>query len=300
MNSNYPSNIQADFCLEIDYIRESPQPSRVFKTMSSLIDTCIKLDRMLINTIDNNIEPVLLLEDIETGSIKTWLRNMLNYVPDESAMNLSWRPIVGQFLVKGKYALINWLEGKTQITDSKDIIVIENKLYKLAEQTGVRRLPMYSSPKQRELVEGIKDLTQSLSPLIEGDRAKYLTPQGDAIFNLEFNMTPESLEDLISTDATTLEGELILRVKKADYLGDSMWDFVYEDRIIPVKISDTDWLHDFQGNKMEVKPGDFLKSNVKITHNYDESGSLVSTHYEILKVISIIHSQQHNQTNMFE
>jgi hypothetical protein len=69
-------NLKADFCIEIDYKKDSENPSRVFEAMTALIKSFQSFDEDLIKSIDNKIEPVLLLEDIEIGSLKTWLANM--------------------------------------------------------------------------------------------------------------------------------------------------------------------------------------------------------------------------------
>ena len=63
--------LQSDYYLEVNFKKGTESPSRVFRTMSELIDTFQELDRHLVNSIDIRIEPVLLLDDIESGSIKT-------------------------------------------------------------------------------------------------------------------------------------------------------------------------------------------------------------------------------------
>ena len=52
--------------------------------------------------------------------------------------------------------------------------------------------------------------------------AIYIAPFGQARFNLGFKITPESIEDLIAKEILTLQGEMILKVKKPDYLGQSI------------------------------------------------------------------------------
>ena len=62
---------KSDFCLEIQFLKNSENPSRVFKAMSELIDTMQYLDQTLIKSIDSDIKPIMLLEDVESGSVKT-------------------------------------------------------------------------------------------------------------------------------------------------------------------------------------------------------------------------------------
>ncbi len=56
------------------------------------------------------IETEILLEDIEAGSIKVWLRNALHAVEDEALKTLDWKPAVGKYLVRAKYAVIRWID----------------------------------------------------------------------------------------------------------------------------------------------------------------------------------------------
>ncbi len=105
--------IKADFCIVIDYKKDSENPSRVFEAMASLIKAFQDFDKDLIKTFDNKIETVLLLEDIEISSLKTWLANVLRGVPDEAVKDLNWKKAVGHYLVKAKYIVVKLLELAT-------------------------------------------------------------------------------------------------------------------------------------------------------------------------------------------
>jgi hypothetical protein len=72
MNINN-TQTKADFCLEIQFQKDSENPSRIFRAMSELIETMQFLDQALIKSIDSKIQPIMLLEDIESGSVRTWL-----------------------------------------------------------------------------------------------------------------------------------------------------------------------------------------------------------------------------------
>lgn len=174
MQSDIPdNNTLADFCIEIQYQKASENPSRIFRSISSLIDSCQTIDSHLVKSIDVNIEPVLLLEDVETGSVKVWLSNRLKQIPDDSLYKLDWRPIVGQYLVKAKYIIINFLTGKTKITNINELKPVIEDIFRLAEETKVRHLPAYTRPEPRKLLEGIRDISASLSPLTKEDSATY-------------------------------------------------------------------------------------------------------------------------------
>lgn len=297
---NIDDTLKADFCIEIQYKKESENPSRVFRSMSELIDSFQRIDQHLVKAIDVNTETILLLEDIETGSIKVWLRNLLRAIPDDAVYHLDWKPIVGQYLVKAKKFIINFLENKTTITNIDEIRPLEDEIYKLAEETKVRWLPVYTRIQPRQLLESIKDISASLSHLSEGDNARYIVPdEPEAKFNLTFNLAPESIEDLIAKETLSSESEMLLKVKKPDYLSESMWDFRHGTSTISASILDKEWLEKFQSRKVDVRPQDYIRARVEISHKYDQDGELIATHYNILKVIEVIFAPDQSQPNMF-
>lgn len=297
-SDNANETARADFCIEIKYKKDSENPSRVFRTMSGLIDSFQDIDKRLVESIDVNIEPILMLEDIETGSIKVWLSSRLKAIPNDSLYGLNWKPIVGQYLVKAKYIIIDFLEGKTSITNIDEVQPLIREIYTLAEQTKVRHLPPYIHPEPRDLLNGIKDISSSLSYLMEEDSASYITKEKEARFNLEFKLAPESIEGLLVHETLTAESELILKVKKPDYLGESMWDFRHGDRIIQASILDSEWLEKFQSRKTIVHPGDSIRGIIKMSHRYDYNGELIGTHYDLIRVIEVIEAPSNQQLRM--
>lgn len=298
---NLNNTPKADFCIEIQYKKESENPSRVFRSMSELIDSCQRIDQHLVRAIDVNTQTILLLEDIETGSIKVWLCNVLKAIPDDSVFHLDWKPIVGQYLVRAKKLIINFLENRTTITNIDDIKPLETEIYELAEKTEVRWLPAYTRIQSRQLLESVKDISASLSHLTEGDSAKYIVPnEPEAKFNLTFNIAPERIEELIAGEILSSESEMLLKVKKPDYLGESMWDFRHGTSTISASILDREWLERFQSRKVDVRPQDSVRVRMSISHTYDQNGDLIATHYHILKVIEVIIAPDQAQPSMFQ
>lgn len=291
---------KSDFCIEIHYKKESENPARVFRAMSELIDSIQDIDKNLVKAIDIQIEPTLLLEDIEAGSIRTWLLYVLKRVPDDSIYHLDWKPIVGQYLVKTKHIMVNFLEGRTTITNMDEIKPVQDQIYQLAEDTRVRWFPDYSRIQPRELLQGMQKISSSLANLSPDDDATYITPTEQARFNLSFRLAPESIEDLLAREILESQSEMILKVKKPDYLGESMWDFRFGDRTIPISLLDKEWLDKFQSRKVDVRPGDSVRGIVQIKHKYDYDGELISTRYDMTKIIEVIPMPSQEQPNLFE
>jgi hypothetical protein len=60
----------------------------VFAATHDFIRACEALDAELVQSIDANIETIMVLEDIQIGSIKTWLRTALNAIDDDALKDL--------------------------------------------------------------------------------------------------------------------------------------------------------------------------------------------------------------------
>lgn len=287
--------IRADFCIEIDFIKSSENPSRVFRSMSDLIEAFQGVDQTLVRSIDVQIETALMLEDIETGSLKTWLVNALKAVNDDALKNIDWKPLVGQYLVKAKYIILNKIEGKTSITNRNDIIEIQRELLEFAEHTNVRQIPAYNPVTQKEIITCIEKITTALEPLSNQDKATYVTPDARVPFNLDMHISPEEIEDLITREQIETACVMIMKVKKPDYLGESKWEFIFDNHIIHVKIVDVAWLEDFQKRKLDVRPGDSIKAKVLVRTKYDYDFDVIGIYYDALEIIEILKPDNSSQ-----
>ncbi len=287
--------IKDSFCIKIDYEKDSPNPSRVFKTMTDLIDSFQQIDKDLIKCIDNKIEPSLILEDIEIGSLKTYISNILKAVDDDAIKNLDWKPAVGKYLLKAKYIIVDLLDGKTSITDKKQIEGTRRKILELAESTGIKKFPDYTPIETKSLINGIDKINKSLSHLDKRDKAQYITSENTANFNLDLNFAPSQIEDLMTKETIESKSIMILKVKKPDYLGDSKWDFKYDNHSIQVKILDYGWIKSFQKRQIDIRPGDSIRAEIVTEVKYGFDNDVVSANYNLIKVQEVIPMLDNNQ-----
>ncbi len=297
-NATLQATDTADFAIEIDFVRDTPDPARVFRSMTQLIDTFQKFDRELVRTIDVNIQPVLLLENVEAGSIRSWLRAALESVDDTALKEGEWKKVVGRYLVKAKYLTINFLSKRTEIKGKEELTALQGEILAAAEETGVKRIPAYSSPSSTLLVKTMSDMASSLAVLQQGDRAKFQTRDGDSVdFNLSIRVVPETLNQLLIERSLANEQEMILKIKKPDFLGDSRWEFVHET-IFEAKVLDDDWLRRFRNNEFTLQPGSAIRALVRVEIGYGYEREIVSQKREIVKVYEVIPPPPHEQSKL--
>ena len=213
---------------------------------------------------------------------------MLRSVNDSSLKKLDWRGIIGTYLLRGKQKLVRFLDGKTELRDKRELEVLEGELLDLAADTDVKQIPSYSPVPLQALVTDLSDLAASLATLSPDDRVAYRESGLVMAVNQGFTVPPEAIESLIAHDVISNTVELILRVKKPDYLGRSMWEFRLEGRPIQARILDHGWLQDFQTRRVLVRPGDSLRVKAETRALYDRYGDILTTDYLIHQVLGVI------------
>lgn len=281
-----PSPPNADFAFYIDFKRGQGSASKVFAATHEFIVACEKLDRELLKSVDSNIETVMVLEDVEVASLKTWLRNALVAADDDALKDLDWKKQVGKYLVKAKYIVLTWIDDDAA---PRDLPALRKELHRLATETDVRHLPAYVPPSPDALIDAVRDFQGVKDRLGEGYRAKFMSDEGSVEMNLAFRWNVEDLEALaVKQTLSSPAMEMIIAVKKPDYLGASKWEFRHGRRTIQAKIEDLEWMRAFQGRRIDVRPGDALRCTVSVDSLYGHDNELIAERYVIKQVHEVL------------
>lgn len=274
--------------LKIDFKKGSESPERVFDTMSALIKATQKLDNCLLRAIDGSVKPVLLLEDIETGSLVSIVRNVLKNTDDDSLKSGDWKKVVGNYLFTAKHAFLkNYPEEIGQV-DKLKLLSIQKEIAKSAMDTGADKLPFYSPPPINDLLDKITDYNEAVIKLSSDESASFLGKDGTKVpINkiTAFNKSA-ALETLKERELSN-DIQVMLAVKKPDYLGRSQWSFVYDGKSIDASITHESWLIKFQNREVDVRPGDSLYVNIRVTTTYGSGSTILATKYNVTEVIQV-------------
>ena len=119
------------FTLTIDFEKNSPNPSRVFKSMSAIIDGFQVIDNDLLAPFNLKCSPILLLEDIQVGSLRSVMKNIIEGVDDEAIKEFNWKRIVGGFLLQGKHTFLKWIENRERIEHRNDLELLSKDLHRV-------------------------------------------------------------------------------------------------------------------------------------------------------------------------
>lgn len=278
---------EAEFGVLIDFKKGVGNPRRVFDSASLIIEAFERFDEAILQSIDAKIEPVMVLEDVESGSIRLWLRNILNATDDQALKELDWKPQVGKYLVRAKYVMLRWLDSGDDhaIPALSDLT---DELRQLARETDVRHLPDYPAPNEAKLIGALDKVQDAKKQLSLGDRVSIEdgieTYEIDTtkIWSPTATITPEGRRE------TTSHGEMILLIRKPDMIGNTQWQFRHGRTNISAPITDDGWLESYHSGRIDIRPGDALRCWVKFTYHYGAKGDLESQGLEIEKVFEII------------
>jgi len=289
-----PEDKRPDFCLTIEFAKDTKNPGRIFKSMASLIEAMEGLDSILIESIDSKIKPVLLLDSVESGSIKVWLKQFIEIFPDDSLNKLDWKPIVGQYLVKAKHYLLSKVDPLSPLPSREAIEEISTGINNIAKETNVKLLPVYKRIPAAEIAHGIKMLSDATAKLEFEDSVLFSSDDGDATIPSSIVIEQSKINEILSHEIIENTAIKILMVRRPDFLGDAAWEFRHEDKKYPARIDDIAWLDDFRDGRHDIRPGDALKVEVREITSYDQNGEVVSDTRSITKIIGVIRQHRPN------
>ncbi|MCL7751807.1 hypothetical protein LV475_09410 [Guyparkeria hydrothermalis] len=293
-------NRQTEYELYLDYKRGEGDPSRVFHAMGNMIDMFSNLDEDLGAVISSSCTPSVVLTDIESGSIRSKLRDVLIDLPDEALNNADIRQLIGHFLLKSKYAIIRWCDKRDSVESIDEIKSLEDEIESLAKESNVKKIPAYSPINRKRLLENLNHMSNALSVLEEHDSLAYWSPLGKVQFNKRFSISTEIITTVLTDKIITQRGTYVLKIKKPDYLGNSKWSVRHNGHSVDAKISDMRWLFDFQKKGgVSLQPGDSIRADLKQDTAIGYEGEIVHTWYEVEKVHEVIHAPPRNQQSLF-
>ncbi len=300
LSTTPPAPPEADFAIYIDFDKSIEKPQRIFQALDGLISAFERLDKTLAMSIDPSIEPVLLLEDIEAGSIKIWLKDKLKATEDQALYELDWKPMVGRYLLAAKYAFIEWVNDEEERGRTGSLSDLRKRILQLAHETEVRRIPAYGVPSASDLLESTKDVARALSPLNPHDKVRYISSAGESDFNVSLAWDKLDINDLaVRETISSPPSPMILAVKRPDYLGASQWEFRHGKRSIRGKIDDQEWLERFQSRQVDVRPGDALRCQVRHEVSYGYDNEVVSETYVVVSVEQVLENE-FKQSDLFD
>lgn len=270
---------KSELCIKIDFERNSRNPQRVFNSMSHLISSVEEFHSCLLNSVSAETKSNFLLSDINEGSIKSWLCPAIEGdVTEEQKGRLT------NFLTYCTDLVISFISDKDTIESLDVLAQLEDEIATAAEEFDVEEFPNVFSQDRHRLLKGYAELSQSTSDLNSVVQV-YLDSQGTIKkINKTFHLTKDDVEAILVAKVERNTTTETLVIKKADFIGKSMWDFLRKKSTISARITHQEWLDKFHSRSEIVAPGDGLLCDLVTTAYFDKNSNLIDTKYEVILV----------------
>ncbi|MBB4634853.1 hypothetical protein [Longimicrobium terrae] len=273
--------------VRIDYVRDSPDPARVFRAMSRTIEAIRHLEDDLAKSVAVSIQPVVLLQDIEAGSLVTWIKTTLDVLGDDTGLSTGWELPTARYLRRAVIAVLSFIEDRETISTEEEAVTLQRNLVEIANDSGATLLQSGPVP-MPNLYKDLREFGAAAAELGPGDTASVSSAGESVSLNPRFRLSSDESQRLLTRAVSTNKAVLSLVVKKPDYLGASMWEVRYDDRVVDAKILDGDWLNQFQSGSVPLAPGDGLRAETVIEIHKGENGTTVAEHYYVTKVLRVL------------
>ena len=275
---------QSDIVLKIDFKEGVGSAARPFQIAADLIRALEGLDATLVNSVDSSIDTALIVEDLQKSSIKVFLRNVLEAVDDDGLKTMDWKPMVGRYLVKAKYAAIRWLdEERPKLED------LTEKVAMLANDVDIHHIHAPAPPNPTRLLQSLDHLQTVKQSFRGGEGLTITLDESEYSVDLTRTWVPsEAVEAPPGEMELVAEQQTILVVRKPDMLGKTTWQFRIGKKNLTLPVEDEPWLSGYHAREVAILPGDALQVILKTVSKFSDRGELTESRQVITKVIRVI------------
>lgn len=273
-------SVEGEIALVISYQPGKSEALGVLAGAMRLIESLDKLDRCLLSSVDSNLEPVSILNDVQHSSLKVLLARALRKLPDEHIATLDWKKWLGALLVKGKHKLLQKIDA-----DAPEVRRVLSELeedYKAAPGGLIG----YTPPTVADVQDALDEVSKARASL-PGQRVTVQTEFGDIelaeVFSLETTPPQDGPQQTL-----TNQGIEFFKVKAPDMLGAAQWQVLRNGRNMRVDMLHQQWVDAYHSRKFSILPGDSLKCRFEESVTYDASGNELARTLAVIEVLEII------------
>ena len=283
--------IERIYNVKLKYSPGLSDPSKIFLAYSHSINSFRKLDMVLGKTINYSTKCKQTLEDIQLSSISSRIKE--SFECSDNELSDTSKPLevrdVDNYVSYATSILFDNINIDKKIDSPEQLDKISKQIDEIARNSSVGQLMTYSPPANNEIIDVIKNFSDSVQLLTENEELEY--QKDDTIINVprKIELDIQKIETELKKKILTSQRELILKIKDLHFLGNAKWGFKHGNKNIEAKIDDQKWNNDFYTDKIiTLHPGDSLDVIVELYEEYDKYGKLIKEEYTIVKVNDII------------
>lgn len=267
--------------LKLNFEKNSTEPQRIFDAMSDLIQSIQSLHTCVLSSVISDYETELLLSDVNEGSIISWLTPRIN--TNGKTLSKEKEQKISNLLNISTQKIISFIEGRDTISSSSEIDKLEEEIKTVA--VDFEEFPNIFSLDRQRLMKGLSSIGKATEELHEKDTVYIELQNISRPINKNFSFSENEAKSLLAEKTDIFSGTGTFTIKKADFLGNSMWDFILDGKTVSAKMRDQYWIDKFHHRKEAVYPGDGLRCKYTVAIFYDKHGHLIDEKYEILEIL---------------
>lgn len=289
-----------DIGIRIDFARGFSDPVNVFSAMTTMLSAFRNLDDLLFYAVDPKLQPVMVLEEVEAGSMTSWIRNKLSNIDDGALKEFSIKQQIGSYAVLAKYRILKYLDERAEKEERQRLAQLQDDLYKLARQHATGTFPIPDHIPLRQLVGPMDQFQAAKIQLGPNASVTIKSELGNRVVNLAVTKKPS--EYLNDNGEAPAKGtmEMTLLIRKPDMLGNSLWEFKHGKTAISAHIEDQNWMQRYRNGLEPLVPGASMVCTVRYEYVYDKAGALLNAVHDIVTVHRIVPPFGGTQGNLLD
>ncbi|GMO14631.1 MAG: hypothetical protein Pg6A_00240 [Termitinemataceae bacterium] len=275
--------IERIYDVKIDYERGKSDPVTVFSAYADIVHSFSKVDNLLGKSLNSKTTCKLTLENVVPGSIISKIKAWLDC--EENSLIIDSPPEkedLQDYIDESAKTFINTL-NKEDIESANQVVKLQKNLDSIARKTKIANIITYDAPPIKSILNVVNDFSKSMSKLTDTESVSYQCKNENIPIKKNIVVAYDKVQEEFVAKTLITEGEMLLKIKKPDLLGNTMWLFKHE-KPIQAHIEDAKWINDFLNAEIPLFSGDSLLADVKIMQKYDRDGTLIKQEYFITKV----------------
>jgi len=276
-----------DFELELRF-KKQKGPSEAFSQLAKMYEQLITIDKHVLYNIVPTAKIEYHLTDIEFGSIKSKVIQIIKNVPDDVLKDIlkpsAW---IGDILVLIKQRILKAVE-RNEVQSKSDLEKITKEINQQVLKATSDKV-IILEVNQYFVLNTINDIGIEGRKLNNSESFVYKSKKGNAEIKNHAQLNMAKLLFELGNQTIEQQRTEILKVKTLDLLSDiANWKLIRLNKQIEVKILDQEWLNEYHDRKIVIQPNDYLKLDLKITYISNPTSPKPLVIYEALKVFEVI------------
>jgi hypothetical protein len=279
-----------DYEIKLDFVPGDNTPENLFIAFANAIKYFKKIDKMLAKTIAHDYDVSSSLLEVTSGSLRGFFRAKVENKETELHAQVPTNDLeakIKEYLHNGRKVITQGLFDFDE-NNNENINHLVEEIEKVADDTGISEEPFFTPP-AKNTIETIIAAAQDVGEILDDKTSIFYSAENEASIELPRKIKMDTslfVEEISKTIPNTQE--LILKIKKPDYLGDSKWEMKHGNSKLICKIEDDIWIEKFKSKRVFAFPGDSLRCNVRIINEYDSKLNLIKSEYFIVEVLDVI------------